>query len=240
MKGKLYLIPATIGESQLDMVIPAGIHHIVSRLDYFIVEQVRTARRYIRKLDPVKPIDPITFYILNKHTPANEIRGFVEPMLEGHDMGLISEAGVPGIADPGEELVEMAHQHGIQVVPLVGPSSILLALMASGLNGENFAFNGYLPIKSAARIKKLKAIEKKSRYEGQTQIFMETPYRNNGLLDDILSQCSKETLLCIASGITTGQEMIRTQSIRDWKQQVPDLHKKPAIFVLSAPGKLTT
>ena len=234
MQGKLYLIPTTLGECSMDRVIPAGVAGIVSGLDHFIVENVRTARRYIRKLDAGKSIDDITFYTLNKRTPSREIAGFVQPLKEGKDVGLISEAGVPGIADPGEEAVSHAQREGIQVVPLVGPSSIILALMGSGLNAENFAFSGYLPIKSGERIRKLKALEKKSKHEGQTQIFMETPYRNNKMVQDILSGCGEDTMLCIASEITTAQEMIRTRTIREWKKMVPDLHKKPTIFILSA------
>jgi len=236
MKGKLYLIPNMLGESPVELVIPHGVISIVCGLDHFIVENVRTARRYIRKLDPEKPIDPLTFYTLNKHTSREEMGNMADPLLKGTDMGLISEAGVPGIADPGEEIVQYAQRKGIQVVPLSGPSSILLALMGSGLNGESFAFNGYLPIKSGDRIKKLGALEKKSRHEGQTQIFMETPYRNDKLLSDILSCCMDDTHLCIASEITTEREMIRTQSIRNWKKKTPGLHKKPTIFILSASG----
>jgi len=234
MKGKLYLIPNLLGESPPEQVIPQGVCAIVSGLEHFIVENVRTARRYIRRLDPEKPIHPLTFHTLNKHTSREQMEEMAAPLLKGTDMGLMSEAGVPGIADPGEELVEYAQRHGIRVVPLTGPSSILLALMGSGLNGESFAFNGYLPIKRPERIKKLRSLEKKSRHEGQTQIFMETPYRNDKLLGDILSHCMEDTLLCIASEITTEQEMIRTKSLREWKKQIPPLHKKPAIFILSA------
>jgi len=237
MKGNLFLIPTPLGDSPLEMVVPAGVESLVGRLDYFIVENVKTARRYIRKLVPDKPIDPIAFYTLNKHTPPGEIAGFITPLEQGHDMGLMSEAGVPGIADPGEEAVAEAQRKGIAVVPLTGPSSIILALMGSGLNAENFAFSGYLPIKRRDRIRKINALEKKSRHEGQTQIFMETPYRNGKLLADILSQCMDETWLCIASEITTEKEFIRTRYIHEWKKQVPDLHKKPTIFILSAVPK---
>lgn len=233
-KGKLYLIPNTLGESPVDQVIPRGVTRVVSTLDHFIVENVRTARRYIRKLDAEKAIDPLSFYTLNKHTSKREMEEMAVPLTKGTDMGLMSEAGVPGIADPGEEIVKLVQQQGIRVIPLTGPSSVLLALMGSGLNGESFAFNGYLPIKSGERIKKLRSLEKKSRYEGQTQIFMETPYRNDKLLSDILSHCTANTFLCIASDITGAQEMIRTQSIREWKKNPPGLHKKPTIFILSA------
>lgn len=235
--GTLYLIPTTLGDCPSEKVIPPHNATIVAGLDHFIVEQVRTARRFIRKLVPDKPIDPIAFYTLNKHTPAGALDEMVAPLMEGTNMGLISEAGVPGIADPGEEIVAYAHRRSVQVVPLTGPSSLLLALMASGLNGENFAFNGYLPIKSGERIKKIRALEKKSRHEGQTQIFMETPYRNDKLLNDLLSQCMDDTLLCLASNVTTAQEMIRTLTVKQWKEKTPELHKKPTIFILSAGEK---
>jgi 16S rRNA (cytidine1402-2'-O)-methyltransferase len=234
-KGKLYLIPNTLGESSTDSVIPAEIKSIVSRLEYFIVENIRTARRYIRKTDRNKSIDALTFYVLDKRTEQKNIPGFMEPLEAGNDIGVITEAGVPGLADPGEEIVRLAHQKNIRVVPLVGPSSIVLALMGSGLNGENFAFNGYLPIQAKKRINKLKALEKKSRTEQQTQLFMETPYRNNQVLKDILGNCRDQTLLCLASNLTLENEKIRTQSIKEWKKSVPDLHKQPTIFILYSP-----
>lgn len=236
MKGKLYLIPMTLGESSPDAVIPADVKNMIRTLDTFIVENIRSARRYIRKIDPDKSIDNITFFILNKHTEEEQLPGFLTPLKQGKDVGVITEAGVPGIADPGEHIVRMAHQQKIRVVPLVGPSSITLALMGSGLNGQHFAFNGYLPIQSNERIKKLKTLEKRSRQESQTQVFMETPYRNNQMLKDILEHCRDHTLLCIASNITLENEKIQTRSIKDWKQAVPDLHKQPAIFLLYASG----
>lgn len=236
MKGKLYLIPMTLGESSPDAVIPADVKNMIRTLDTFIVENIRSARRYIRKIDPDKSIDNITFFILNKHTEEEQLPGFLTPLKQGKDVGVITEAGVPGIADPGEHIVRMAHQQKIRVVPLVGPSSITLALMGSGLNGQHFAFNGYLPIQSNERIKKLKTLEKRSRQESQTEVFMETPYRNNQMLKDILEHCRDHTLLCIASNITLENEKIQTRSIKDWKQDVPDLHKQPAIFLLYASG----
>ena len=234
MKGKLYLIPTTLGECSVDGVIPASVKSIISNLNIFIVENIRTARRYIRKIDADKSIDDLTFFVLNKHTGKEQLPEFLAPIKEGRDVGVITEAGVPGIADPGEDIVRMAHEQEINVVPLTGPSSIILALMGSGLNGENFAFNGYLPIQSNERIKKLKIIEKRSHQENQTQIFMETPYRNNQMLKDILEHCRDHTLLCIASNITLENESIQTMSIKEWKKSVPDLNKQPAIFLLYA------
>jgi 16S rRNA (cytidine1402-2'-O)-methyltransferase len=234
MKGKLYLIPATLGECSVDAVLPANVKSIISKLNIFIVENIRTARRYIRKIDADKSIDDITFFVLNKHTKKEQLPEFLAPISEGRDVGIITEAGVPGIADPGEDVVRMAHEQEINVVPLIGPSSITLALMGSGLNGENFAFNGYLPIQSNERIKKLKMLEKRSHQEKQTQIFMETPYRNNQLIRDILEHCRDHTLLCIASNITLKNESIQTKTIKNWKKSVPDLNKQPAIFLLYA------
>ena len=234
MKGKLYLIPTTLGDGPVDAVIPAEAKNIISRLDIFIVENLRSARRYIRKIDAGKPIDDITFFVLNKRTSGKELHEFLEPLNAGSDAGVITEAGVPGIADPGEDIVRLAHEWEIRVIPLTGPSSITLALMGSGLNGQNFAFNGYLPIQSHQRIKKLKMLEKRSHQESQTQAFMETPYRNNQLLKDILENCRDQTLLCIASNLTMENESIQTKTIKAWRKAVPDLHKQPAIFLLYA------
>ncbi|MBS3774523.1 MAG: SAM-dependent methyltransferase [Bacteroidales bacterium] len=232
MKGKLYLIPTTLGDDGVDAVIPAEVKNIISRLDIFIVENIRSARRYIRKVDAEKSIDGLTFFVLNKHTDKGQFPEFLAPLKKGRDVGLITEAGVPGIADPGEDIVRMAHKQEIRVVPLVGPSSVTLALMGSGLNGQHFAFNGYLPIQSNERIKKLKMLEKRSQQENHTQIFMETPYRNNQLLKDILEHCRDRTLLCIASNITLENEKIQTKTIKEWRKAVPDLNKQPAIFLL--------
>jgi len=237
MKGKIYLIPTTLGSDNIEMVIPSGVVGVIGQLSHFIVENVRTARRFIKRVCPDQSIDDLTFYTLNKHTAMEEIPGFLTPLHQGRDMGVMSEAGVPGIADPGERVVWYAQEQEIQVIPLTGPSSITLALMGSGLNGEHFAFHGYLPIHQSGRIKKLKALEKQSKYEGQTQIFMETPYRNNKLLNDLLSHCKEETYLCIARDITTENSMIRTRTIGAWKGHAPDLHKRPTIFILAAPQK---
>lgn len=224
----------TLGDGSVGGVIPAEAKSIISRLDIFIVENLRSARRYIRKIDAEKSIDDITFFVLNKRTSRKELPEFLAPLKEGRDAGVITEAGVPGIADPGEDIVRVAHENELQVVPLVGPSSIMLAFMSSGLNGQNFAFNGYLPIQSHQRIKKLKMLEKRSHQENQTQAFMETPYRNNQLLKDILENCRDETMLCIASNLTMENESIQTKTIKAWRMSVPDLHKQPAIFLLHA------
>ena len=235
MKGILYLIPATLGDTATDRIIPEHVKSVVRMLDFLIVENTRTARRYIRKLVPEKQIDTIRFYELNKHSAKPDLPGLIKPLDEGKDMGLICEAGVPVIADPGEDIVYLAHQKQIRVMPLVGPSSIVLALMGSGLNGENFAFNGYLPIQSTQRIKKIKSLEQKSYREKQTQIFMETPYRNNQILKDLLESCSDKTLLCVASNLTLEKEHIETKSIQAWKKEpLPPLHKQPAIFLISS------
>lgn len=232
MKGKLYLIPTTLGESQIDSVIPPHIKEIVNNIDFFIVENIRTVRRYLKKLDSSISIDDLTFYELNKHTSPNDINEYLKPTLEGKSIGLISEAGAPGVADPGADIVKLAHEAKIQVIPLVGPSSILLSLMASGMNGQNFAFVGYLPIKQPERIKQLQFLERRAQTENQTQIFIEAPYRNQKLLEDILKGCSSNTMLCIASDITLENEFIETKTISQWKKRVPDINKRPTIFLL--------
>ena len=234
MKAKIYLIPTTLGDSEISSVIPQNIQTIIEDLNFFIVENIRTARRYIRKVSATKNIDNITFFELNKHTNANELSGFLQPAMEGNNIGIISEAGNPGIADPGADIVSIAHRKGLQVVPLVGPSSILLALISSGLNGQNFAFSGYLPIKPNERQKKIQSLENRSKIENQSQIFMETPFRNMKMLDDILSACRNNTLLCIATDITLASEFIKTKTIADWKKQKPEINKRPTIFILQS------
>lgn len=234
MYGKVYLIPVPIGDDEIKNTIPEKVNEVVDSLNYFIAENIRTARRFIRKLNKHKDIDSITFFTLNKNTPTNKIAEFLTPVKQGNNIGIISEAGVPGVADPGGEIVHLAHKKGINVIPLVGPSSIILALMASGFNGQNFAFHGYLPIKKHDRIHTLKKIEKISKAEHQTQIFMEAPYRNNQLLSAILDACDNNTSLCIASNITSSMEFIKTKKIEDWKKDRPDLNKQPTIFLLSA------
>lgn len=232
MVGKIYLIPTTLGETLPSMVIPQTVLEKTIQLRYFIVENTRTARRYLRLLDKTFPIDDSLFFELNKHTSPNELSSFLAPCMRGKDMGVISEAGVPGVADPGAEIAALAHSRGIQIIPLVGPSSIILAVMASGLNGQNFAFNGYLPIKSKERLKKIRQFESRAKTENQAQVFIETPYRNNQLIKDLLIACTPETQLCIAADITLSSEFILTQFVRDWKKNTPDLNKRPAIFII--------
>ena len=231
MKGKLYLIPTTLGDSPIDKVIPTDIQELIPTIKHFIVENIRTARRYLKKVDSSINIDELKFYELNKHTSPNDIFGFLDAAKD-HDMGIISEAGCPGVADPGADVVKLAHEKNIEVVPLVGPSSILLSLMASGFNGQNFAFNGYLPIKANERIKKIKQLDSRSLSENQTQIFIEAPYRNTKLVEDLIQHCSSGTKLCIAVDITMDTEYIKTLPVKSWKNKIPDLHKKPAIFLL--------
>ena len=228
----LYLIPTTLGETDLDRILPAYNNEIVNRLDFFIVEDVRTARRFHKKINPATDIDSKTFYVLNQHTRPEEISGFLKPLSEGREVGVISEAGCPAIADPGADVVAIAQEKGFKVVPLVGPSSILLALMASGFNGQSFAFNGYLPVQLADRTKAIKRLENRAHNEKQSQIFIETPYRNMKMLQDIISVCQPSTRLCIAADITLETEFIHTKTVNDWKKQLPDLNKRPCIFIL--------
>lgn len=231
-KGILYLMPSVLSTGDVREVIPQLVIEQVVKLNYFIVENERTVRRFLKKLDKTINIDAITFYLLNKHTKYEELADFIKPLLSGCSMAVVSEAGCPGIADPGASVVEMAHKNNIKVVPWVGPSSILLALMASGLNGQNFAFRGYLTIDKHKRVNELKELEKKSQVEKQTQIFIETPYRNNQLFDTLIQTCSNETFLCIACDITAKNEQIFTKKIKDWKKKKPDLNKRPAIFLI--------
>lgn len=231
VKGKIWLIPVTLGSENYEDMIPAGVLEITRRLRYFIVENLRSARRFLRLIDKDFPIDESVFYELNKHTSGNDMSIFFQPLLEGNDIGLMSEAGLPGIADPGAEIITEAHREKIIVTPLSGPSSIIMALISSGMNGQNFTFNGYLPVKSAERAARIRELEKKAD-EGFTQIFMETPYRNQALLESLLGICNPERLLCIAADITKPSEYIRTMPIKDWKRDKPDLKNRPAIFVL--------
>ncbi len=230
--AKLYLVPNVLSESSWQNVLPAQILPILTKTKYYIVENIRTARRFMKQVNRDINIDDCTFFELNKHTSVNEIPTFLKPLENGFDIAVISEAGCPGVADPGADVVKIAHQKGIKVVPLVGPSSILLALMASGLNGQNFAFNGYLPVKPNERVRAISELEKKIKNERQTQIFIETPYRNNHLTEDILKTCSPTTSFCIAADITGENEFIVTKTIHNWKNHLPDLHKIPAIFLL--------
>ncbi len=232
MKSKLYLIPTTLGESPLEKVLPSYVMDILNEIKIFIVENVRTARRFLVKAKIKTPIDALQFHVLDKHTSEFELSNFLKE-IENQNIGLMSEAGCPAVADPGALIVKMAHQKQIQVVPLVGPSSILLSLMASGLNGQNFAFIGYIPIKKPDRIKTIQQLEKRSQIEKQTQIFIETPYRNKQLLDDILQTCQNKTQVCIACNITLDDEYIETKSVQEWKKKQPEIDKKTAIFLIA-------
>ena len=226
----LFLIPTILAPDTQETVLPPQIKEIVSELNVFFVEELRTARRFISSLKLNKVIDDITFYELNKDTPPDQTLAQLKKL--NTDAGIISEAGCPGIADPGAVAVGFAHQLGHKVVPLVGPSSILMALMASGFNGQSFTFNGYLPIDKQQRIKSLQALEQTAKKKQQTQIFMETPFRNNQLLEDVLQNLNSETLLCIACNVTAEDEFIKTLPIKEWRKSKPDLHKKPTIFLL--------
>jgi len=228
----LYLIPVLLGDTTIEKVIPPYNIGVVSRLNYFIVENVRSARRFLKRCDPQIDIEKLTFFELNKHTDKKEITSYLLPMQKGESIGVISEAGCPAIADPGADVVAIAQQKGYKVVPLVGPSSLLMGVMASGFNGQSFAFHGYLPIDAGERVIKLKQCENRAYSESQTQLFIETPYRNQKLAEDILLHCKPQTQLCIAMNISYDDEYIVTRSIRAWKGKLPDMHKKPCVFLL--------
>ncbi len=230
-KGSLYLIPTTLGEIQPDLVLPVTVKMMIEKLDHFIVENNKSARRFIKNICPEKVQSELILYTLDKRTLAQESNSFLDICEKGLSIGLISEAGVPGVADPGANIVLLAHQKGIPVVPLVGPSSIILAMMSSGLNGQNFAFNGYLPVDKSEKKAAIKDFERLSKTKNQSQIFIETPYRNNALFDDLKQHLNPETFLCIAADITLGTEFIRTLKTKDWKSVPVDLHKRPAIFI---------
>jgi 16S rRNA (cytidine1402-2'-O)-methyltransferase len=231
MKGKIYLIPTTLGESQLSDVIPAGVQQLIERISHFIVEDIKTARRYIKRVNRDINIDDLTFYVLNKHTEVELLNGFIEPAKNGIDIGIISEAGCPAVADPGSSIVALAHQKGITVVPLVGPSSILMTLMASGFNGQQFIFHGYLPKDNAERKRKIADMERQAAF-GTTQLFMETPFRNMSLLNDLMQWCQPTTLLCIATDITLPSEIIQTKTIQHWINHTPSLGKRFCMFAM--------
>ena len=230
--GKLYLIPTTLGESDPTDVLPQKVKRIIELLDHYIVENEKTARKSIKIVDPEKQQSELKLSLLNKHTDASEHAAMLEPCLRGISVGLLSEAGCPGVADPGAAIVEIAHQKGIQVVPLVGPSSILLAIMGSGMNGQSFAFNGYLPIDKAEKKTAIKNLEKLSFDKDQSQLFIETPYRNNKIFEDLLSMLQPSTHLCVACDITLPTEYIKTYKVSKWKKQKIDLHNRPAIFII--------
>ena len=235
MAGVLYMIPCPISDStEVYDVTPAANGRVIDSLDYFIVENVRSARRFLSKAKIARRIDDLEFVELNEHTVAGvAIEQMIKPILEGRSAGVISEAGVPGVADPGALVVEACHRKGIRVVPLVGPSSILLALMASGQNGQSFAFNGYLPVKPPERAKALKALERRAQQEHQTQIFTEGPYRNVKLMEQRLQVCGSETRLTVACDITSPEEFISTRTVVQWrKSSMPDIAKRPTIFII--------
>jgi 16S rRNA (cytidine1402-2'-O)-methyltransferase len=230
-KGTIYLIPVTLGDSDYTKTIPEYAVEITRRLRFFTVEEIRSARRYLRLIDRLFPINDTIFFELNEHSKAEEVSELLKPVLEGNDMGIMSEAGLPGIADPGSVLVKAAHKKDIRVVPLSGPSSILLSLTASGMNGQNFRFHGYLPVKPDQRNNSLRETEK-AALTGETQIFIETPYRAQKMFESIIAICQSETLLCIASDITLSTEMIRTLKVSDWKKENIELSGRLVVFLL--------
>jgi 16S rRNA (cytidine1402-2'-O)-methyltransferase len=234
MTGKVYLIPNTLGDTLIKDVIPSGVIEILHSLNHFIAEDIRNARRFLVKTKYPNKIDDIIFFELNKHTLDEDVPGFLAPCADGIDVGIISEAGVPAVADPGAMVVDIAHKRGISVIPLTGPSSILLALMASGLNGQNFAFRGYLPVDKNDLSMAIKEMENRSKRENQTQIFIETPYRNSRLFEELIKICNPATLLCIAKNITTKEENVQVKSIEKWRKTKTDLDKQPAVFLLQA------
>ena len=235
--GTLYLIPVTLGDDNIAALLPASLPpdviKIAQTLEHFVVESEKTARQFLSAIKTAKPVRELSLNLLNEHTLDKEVAALLAPLLTGKDVGLMSDAGCPGVADPGAKLVALAHQKNIKVVPFVGPSSILLSLMASGLNGQQFAFLGYLPVDKTQRIMRLKEIEKRSQTHNETQIFIETPYRNMHMLEALLSTCHANTRLCIASQLSLSDELIVTKTINGWKQSpLPDLHKKPTVFLI--------
>ena len=232
MSAALYLLPVTLGDTPLETVLPSYNKEVILRIHHFIVEDIRSARRFLKKVDREIDIDALKFYTLNKHTTPEELSGYLQPLEAGHSMAVISEAGCPAVADPGADVVAIAQKKNLRVVPLVGPSSIILSVMGSGFNGQSFAFHGYLPIEAGERAKKIKMLEQRVYTEQQTQLFIETPYRNNKMVDDILHNCRPQTRLCIAANITCEGEYIRTKTIKEWHGKVPDLSKIPCIFLL--------
>jgi len=235
MKSALYLIPCTLGDNKsIDKVIPSYNKEIIKRLKIFFVEDLRTARRFLKSVEKTIDIDSLEFFEINEHTSPKEVDEFIIPLMNGEDAGIISEAGLPCVADPGQLVVELAHQLNIKVVPLVGPSSILLALMASGFNGQNFTFNGYLPIDKRQRAEKLKQLENRVFKENSTQIFMEAPYRNMQMLETITQNLKPKSMLCIAVDISLETEEIISLPVGDWKKRKTSFHKRPAIFILGA------
>ena len=232
MEVALYLIPVTLGDTTIEKVLPSHNKEIILGIKHFIVEDVRSARRFLKKVERSINIDELSFYTLNKHTSAEEISGYLKPLLGGESMGVISEAGCPAVADPGADVVAIAQRKNLKVVPLVDPSSIILSVMGSGFNGQSFAFHGYLPIEPAERIKRIKVLEQRIYSENQTQLFIETPYRNNKMMEDIVKNCRPQTKLCIAANITCEDEYIKTKTVKEWQGKLPDLSKIPCIFLI--------
>ena len=230
--GTLYLIPTPLGDTSLDRVLPAETRRVAAGLDTFVVEHPKTARAFLKQLPTATPLQQLTLLDLNEHTRDSELEGLLRPLLDGRDVGLLSEAGCPAVADPGADLVRLAHARGVTVRPLVGPSSILLALIGSGLVGQRFAFHGYLPAKAEERAQTLRDLERRAEKEDAAQAFIETPYRNDALLETLLSVCRDDTLLCIARDITLEDEYVATRRVADWRGQLPDLRKRPAVFLL--------
>ena len=233
-KGKLYLIPAPLGENEPAEVIPATVLEKLRDIRTFVVEELRTARRYLSRAGLKGHIEELEFHVLNEHTPAAEVEAMASLFEDGRDVGLVTEAGLPAVADPGAALVALCHRHGIRVVPFVGPSSLMMALMASGLNGQSFAFQGYLPAKTDERRSAIKALEKQSAAHRQTQIFIETPYRNDATMEDLLRICAPSTLVCIAANITMPDETILTRSVAQWRKDPITLGKRPCVFLILA------
>lgn len=232
METALYLLPVTLGDTSVEKVLPAYNKEVITEIKYFIVEDVRSARRFLKKVDRSIVIDDLTFFTLNKHTSPEEISSYLKPLAEGNSMGVISEAGCPAVADPGADVVAIAQRKNYKVIPLVGPSSIILSVMASGFNGQSFAFHGYLPIDANERLKRLKELESRVYSENQTQLFIETPYRNNKMMEDIIKACRPQTKLCIAANITCEGEYIKTRTLKEWNGKLPDLSKIPCIFLI--------
>ena len=229
----LYLIPVTLGDTPHENVLPSYNAQVVADIRHFVVEEIRTARRFLRRMDREFPIDDCTFFEMGKHADTARFAEYLAPIAKGYSVGVISEAGCPAVADPGADIVSIAQKRGIRVVPLVGPSSMILAVMASGLGGQSFAFNGYLPVQDGDRAKCLKQLESRAWAEGQTQLFIETPYRNRKMFDTLCATLRPDTRMCIAAGITTPDEWIHTRTIREWKQTgMPELAKIPAIFLI--------
>lgn len=234
-KGRLYLIPVPLGPSAVDAVLPQPVRDCAKRLTHFVAENAKSARVFLKALPSDTPLQQIEIHELNEHTSPNTLPDLLAPLLAGIDVGLISEAGCPAVADPGANLVALAHKEGIQVLPMVGPSSILLALMGSGLSGQNFAFHGYLPAKDDLRQKRLKELEKDSRQEKRTQIFIETPYRNRQMLETLIATCAPSTRICVATDLTLDGESIVTRSPQEWRrQELPNIDRRPTVFLLQA------